>query len=542
MKPQVIAIGLDAADPVLIDQWIDQGKLPNLERCRTQGAHASLENIGYYKAETPWTTFLTGCLPSKTGYWATFKFKAGDYDVEEIEAYDFEEYRPFYALGSEYRVAAFDIPQSHLEPDVNGIQVLAWGAHSPQTPSHSLPESLFPEIIRQFGKHPALHKDHGDWWDQTYLTRLYKALHQGLEKRVEICQQFLEQERWDLFLTIFGEPHSAGHDFWYFSDPTNPLYAHRPTITGSSDPLLDVFQATDQAIGQILETVSDDSYVVIFAAHGSGNNMTDVSSMLFLPELLYRLNFPGKVQLAPGRKELIDMLTTPRRKTWVGEVWQTKHDLNPLKRLLRKQLPSKWHHALDKVFGTDEQDLLSPQKLQSDGHTLFWQPPLWYKQFWPQMKAFALPSLSEGYIRINVSGREANGIVEAQDYDRVCDELIQELKQMTNPRTGKSLVKKVIKTRQSALDPNDKLPDADLVVVWDEAPADVVDHPKCGRIGPVPYRRTGSHRARGFVTITGPDIPPNSQLKAGHGVDLAPTLLHLMGAPIPDYFDGVSLL
>ena len=542
MRPQVIAIGLDAGDPILIDKWVDQGKLPSLQSLREKGAHGSLDNMGYYKAETPWTSFLTGCLPQKTGYWSPFKFQEGSYEVEELQAYDFQEYPPFYALGSEYRVAAFDIPQSHLAPNANGLQVLAWGAHSPQTPSHSLPETALDEINRSYGKHPALHKDHGDWWDEDYLKRLYKSLHKGLDKRVKICHQLLEQERWDLFLTIFGETHSAGHDFWYLSDPTHPLYSHRPSTFGNSDPLLDVFQATDRAIGNILEKAPKDSYVAVFAAHGSGNNTTDVSSMLLLPEFLYRLNFPGEIQLAPGKKQLPGLLTNPKRKTWTGEIWQTKYDKNPVKRLLRKQLPSKWHRYLDQTFGTDAHELRSPEQLRADGHSLFWQPSLWYKDFWPQMKAFALPSFSEGYIRINLSGREPNGIVDPQDYAAVCEELIQELHQIINPRTGRPVIKKVVKTRQSPFERDAKLPDADLVVVWDEEPTDVVDHPTCGRIGPVPYRRTGSHRGRGFLTLTGPDIAPGSQLRKGHGVDLAPTLLHLMGAPIPDYCDGVSLL
>lgn len=543
MKKPVIAIGLDAADPVLLENWMAQGHLKNLKQLQTQGATGHLTNLEYYKAETPWTTFLTGCLPSKTGYWAPLKFHEGTYTVEEIQAYDFNEYPPFYALGEDYRVAVFDMPQSVLSEQVNGAQVLAWGAHSPQTPSHSRPETLLPELTSQFGKHPALHRDHGDWWDQAYINRLQRALAEGINRRVAVCRGLLQKEPWDLFLTIFGETHSAGHDLWYLSQLDHPLYT--APAPGAEDPMLKVFEDVDRAVGEILESAPEDAYVVVFSVHGSGNNTTDVSSMLFLPELLYRFSFPGKVMLAPGnsKQPVPAMVTAPRRKTWTGEIWQRKHEPNPIKGLLRRNLPTKFHRYLDRLFGkTKGPDLVSPEQLQQQGHPLFWQPTMWYSALWPQMKAFAIPSFSEGYVRINLKGREPEGIVAPEDYDQLCEELTTEFYQLKNARTGRPVVKKVIRTRQSAEERDPKLPEADLILIWDDEPADVVDSPKYGRIGPVPYRRTGSHRARGFITMRGPGILPGSRLPDGHGVDLAPTLLELMGAPIPDYCDGRPLL
>lgn len=543
MKKTVIAIGLDAADPELLETWMAQGYLKNLKRLREEGSYGRLTNLEYYKAETPWTTFLTGCLPQKTGYWAPFKFYEGSYNVAETQAYDFAEYPPFYALGDDYRIAVFDMPQSKLSDQVDGLQVLAWGAHSPQTPSHSLPAPLYDSLNVRYGKHPALHRDHGDWWDQAYLNRLKTNLAKGIERRIQICRDWLKQEHWDLFLTVFGETHSAGHDFWYLSQPDHPLYPYKST-RWTADPMLETFEAVDNAIGEILNDVAEDVYVAVFSVHGSGNNTTDVSSMLFLPEFLYRFNFPGKVMFAAGKSgtRISSMATSPKRKTWTGEIWQRKHDRNPIKRFFRQQLPSKLHQYLDQIFGTPPEDVLSPEQLREQGHSLFWQPTMWYSPLWPKMKAFALPSFSEGYIRINLQGREPQGIVTLEEYDTLCEVLMQQLYKITNARTGAPIVKKVVRTRQSTDERNPKLPEADLVVIWAEEPADVIDHPEFGRIGPVPYRRTGSHRGRGFLTVRGPGIDAGSTLPDGHGVDLAPTILELMGAPIPEYFDGKPLV
>jgi predicted AlkP superfamily phosphohydrolase/phosphomutase len=547
MKKPVVAIGLDAADPELVEAWMAEGHLPVLSALRERGGYGRLSNLEYYKAETPWTIFLTGCMPERLGYWTPIKFFEGTYDTAEIEAYDFRDYPPFYALGEDFRVAVFDVPQTALSDDVSGPQVLAWGAHSPQTPSHSKPESLLRELQRQYGEHPALHRDHGSWWDEGYLKFLHKAMRTGIERRIPICRDWLRKERWDLFLTIFGEPHSAGHDFWFLSQKDNPLYGKtRVGAAFKEDPMLDVFKEVDRAVGAILEAAPDDAHIVVFSVHGSGNNVTDVASMLLLPEFLYRFSFPGKAMLAkgqPGAALPPPGADIPRSKSWRAEMWSRyRHEQNPVKRFLRRNLPRRFHRMVDRLPPRNGPALVSPEALKRQKQGVSWQPTMWYRDLWPGMKAFALPSFSEGYVRINLKGREPDGIVPADRYEALCDELTSEIMRLTNPRSGKPVAKKVRRTRKSAADRDPKLPDADLIVIWDEEPADVVDHPTLGRIGPVPYRRTGSHRNRGFWIATGPQIAPGSSFEPAHAVDLPATILALMGAAVPAYMDGKPLL
>ncbi|MEL6468414.1 MAG: alkaline phosphatase family protein [Cyanobacteria bacterium J06623_4] len=541
MKHPVIAIGLDAAEPDLLDKWMAEGHLKNLKKLRQAGAYGKIEGGNYYKAETPWTNFLTACEPEETGYWGGIKFIEGTYEVQNIDAYDFEEHPPFYALGPDYRVAVFDMPKGTLSPDVNGVQVLAWGAHSPGTPSHSQPREVFEELERTYGKHPALHRDHGDWWDKKYIARLQSALKEGIKNRTKICLEFLEKEEWDLFLTVFGEPHSAGHDFWFLSQPDHPLYEYVKQSFPDSDPLLETFCAVDEALGEIINAAPPDTKIVVFSVHGSGNNTTDVPSMFMLGEFLYRWNFPGEALIANGdpHKAPPKPLLNPKRKTWTGEIWQLREDPNIIRRTLRRSLPSKTHKHIDRFMGSImTPDLASSQKLQEEKDPFFWQPVNWYKPFWPKMKAFALPSFSEGYIRINLKGREPEGIVDPADYDALCDELTEDLMKIVNPRNGKPVVKQVIRPRKSGDDRDPKNPGADLVVEWADTPADVIDHEKCGRIGPVPYRRTGSHRARGFITIKSEDIPAGTTLPEGRSIDVGPTILSLMDAPVPKSCHG----
>ncbi|NET52454.1 MAG: alkaline phosphatase family protein, partial [Merismopedia sp. SIO2A8] len=77
MKPSVIGIGLDSADPILLEKWMAQGHLKHLQRLRNQGSYGRLENTVTYQNESVefssteplWVMFSTGCYPKTLFYW-----------------------------------------------------------------------------------------------------------------------------------------------------------------------------------------------------------------------------------------------------------------------------------------------------------------------------------------------------------------------------------------------------------------------------------------------------------------------------------------
>jgi predicted AlkP superfamily phosphohydrolase/phosphomutase len=536
MSHSVIALGLDAADPVLLERWMDAGHLPNLHRLRQRGAYARLAALDYCRAEASCATLLTGCHPAKHGMWTPTRFEPGDYSVRDV-SYDYREYPPFYALGEDYRVAVFDMPQTVFSTRVHGIQVLGWGGHAPRTPSDSRPTGLFQELTSRYGPHPALNKDHlPTIGDRHAVDRLKDALLTGIQRRGAICRDLLARERWDLFLTYFGEVHSAQHLFWHISQPDHPL--HAVFRRDGWDPLLEIFQAVDREIGSLIAAVPRDARLVVFSDHGMESNCTDLPSMVFLPELLYRASFPETRGLSGGRVGTPSgpMLVPSESVSWRSAVWAHKHDPNPVTAFLRRRLPTVFfHYTIEKRLG-DTRLPLCPDDCPMGSH-----PPMWYSPAWPRMKAFALPTFSEGYVRINLRGREAAGIVEPSEYDRVCDEVVAMISEVTNARTGEPLVHRVVRTRSGPDDRDPRRPDPDLIVLWRSSPADVVDSPTLGRIGPLPFNRSGSHVHRGFLLAAGPSIPTGAVMPSGQAVDIAPTILALMGAPIPSYCDGAPI-
>lgn len=552
----VIAIGLESASLSRIEQWMKDGHLPTLRSLREQGAYGTLDNTAYYATETEWTTFLTGCVPHETGYWRPLDFNPETYDIgEPVRSYDFVEHHPFYAhLQADRRVALFDMPQVPLIDGINGLQVAAWGAQDPQVPRGSMPAPLLDEMIATHGEHPAFRKCFGDnWWDQRYLEFLADALKVGISRRASICRDLLQRDAWNLFLTVFSETHSAGHNFWHLNQATHPLHAVAQTRWNRADPLLETFQAIDRAIADILTAVPQHAYVMVFSCLSMDDNTNELPTMAFLPELMYRFNFPGQMAIAPGQTHTPPPppITRTSRRNWGQEMWQLRQGASPVWRVLQRHLPKRLYSRLAQLDDLWHQwrqgsqpSLTSPKQLTDQGVRLAWQPASWYQPLWPQMKAFALPCFSDGLIRINLKGREAQGIVEPDEYDALCDHLTQHLYALTDARTGRRMVAEVVRTRKTpTADIDDaKLPDADLIIIWHDGPTDVMDSPTLGRIGPVPYRRSGGHQNGGFLITRGPGIESGSMLPSGHVIDLAPTILNLMGAAIPEHLSGTPLI
>lgn len=529
---KVVAVGLDSADYALIKKWVDAGELPEIAALWATSARGQVCGATGYTAETPWTVFLTGCWPETTGYWSPGKFHV-DYRVEEVEAYQYDSFGHFYDYCAGRKVIAFDVPHARVSRRVDGVQIMAWGAHSPQGPSQSLPENALSNVIAEFGEHPALRKDDILVWETDLRKdKLEEELVEGIRRRTRAALSLMARKPWDLFIVVYGEPHSAGHGFWHLSQSEHPLYEHY--AHDGDDPILRIYKEMDRAVGELRRALPPDVYLVLFSQEGMKSNSADLPSWLFLPELMFRYSFNGRAALAKGEPGTAPApLSKLPTREWMRALWALRETGNPVSRLAGKHLRMRLSRMVDAVVGGRD-SLRHP--LDCDVYP--YMPQLWYQPFWPRMKAFGLPSFSEGNVRINVKGRERQGIVPPEDFATVCQEVIDLVSQLTDPRTGKPVVRDVLRQRAKPFE-NTNGPDADIIFLWDAHPADLVDSPQYGRIGPAPFRRTGDHHKLGFFAISGPDVRPG-ELASGDLVDLAPTILDLLNVPPPNHFNGHS--
>lgn len=535
MSPKLFAVNIDAPAWPLLCRWMDQGHLPVLADLRRQGAVCPLHAGESHLAEVPWTALVSGRTPDHTGYWTPIRYDVRRYVAEEIGAYRYEEFPPFYALGEGVKVLAFDLPQVPPLPSVHGVQAL-WGAHSPQTPRASLPEDLLTEMDQRFGPHPAFENDNQEPWQSDAITQLVEALVEGAARRTKIVRHLMTREHFDVVLTAYGEPHSAGHALWHLSQPDHPL--HFLANPRAPDPMLRVMQAVDASIGTLLAELPADVPVAVFSIEGMGPNSQDVPSMFFLPELMYRYSFPGRTGFVDLRdKSLSAPQQILRGSAWVTEVWAQRAGGTSLQRLVRR------HPRLKRVLRW-----VDARRSPADGPQfpptwagLNWNPAMWYCHLWPKMQAFALPSFSNGYVRVNLAGREPDGTVPMVRYSAVLDEIEAHLRALRDPRTGGKVVADVRRPREGRDQTDPRLPDADIEALWRDEPFDAVVSGELGQVGPVPYRRAGGHTTEGFLLMRRPDLVPG-QYPPRPTMDIAPTLLDLAGLASPRELDGETIL
>ena len=62
---RLVVLGLDGMEPTLAEKFMAEGKLPNLARLKKEGAYARLKTTTPAISPVAWSSFMTGCEPSK---------------------------------------------------------------------------------------------------------------------------------------------------------------------------------------------------------------------------------------------------------------------------------------------------------------------------------------------------------------------------------------------------------------------------------------------------------------------------------------------
>jgi predicted AlkP superfamily phosphohydrolase/phosphomutase len=547
---RLAAIGVDAAEWSLVEQLLEAGELPHLAALRSRAAVAQLDDPEDYRTGLVWEHFLTGRGAAANRRWAAVEFDPDTYEVWQEGA---RPARPFYGGEDAPRSVVFDVPYAPLAHPANGAVVAGWGGHDPGYPRASVPAGLLRQIDERFGPHPACNNDYEIvWYRPDAIDALADALIVGTRRRVDASLWLLEQTPgWELFVTVLSEPHSAGEQLWHGVDPAHPT-ASAPTAAQAGRRLREVYRAVDDAVGRLVAGLPDDTTLVVFSMHGMSTNLADVASMVLLPELLHRLegrapqlrvtvddawSRDGSPPLVPsgGWTPHLRRLVGPRPGVPTRAIGRLRGAL--ARRGTAASSAGGFVGALGHPIAAETD--LEPADIGVPRSSVAWQIPLLYREWWTSSRAFALPTFYDGRIRLNVRGRERDGVVDPADYVAVIDQLERELQACRDVRTGEPVVAGVDRLR---IDEPMAAggPDADLQVRWAVA-SDAIEHPRVGRIGPVPFRRTGGHSPAGFAMVAGPGIEP-ADLGRRAALDVPATILALLDRRIPAEFEGRPLL
>ncbi len=492
MKPQgrrVLMIGLDAADPELIERWTADGTLPHLAALRHGGLSGRLATSAQHLAGSPWPTFYTSQPPSRHGIYHDYQWRPEEMGFA-APTRDWLPASPFWRhLPADVPVVAFDVPMNLGVAPFNGTEVSGWAAHDKLAPPASYPANLLPVIARRFGEWHMAPEQYGAA-PVGELLGLRDTLLDGIRRSTDLALWLLERP-WRLAILAFGALHRGGHRLFDRSSTTGPVTEAQGDRFDRA--LRDLYVACDEGLGRLV-AAAPDAIIVAFSTHGMMANTCRVD---LLDEMLARV-LEGRGDARPRRGLL-------RR---VGEA-----------------LPVEWRRAAA---------LHVPARLRNRIMTL-WSAG---GTRWDRTRAFTLRADLQGYIRVNLAGREQRGIVPASTLEALCDRIEEGLGTFRDSFTDTRLVAAVDRIDRLYGEGDRRAVLPDLVVRWSERPAAMQGAATSSGLGSIPWPtpgrvpngRSGNHRGEGFLAVRGSGLPLGAQLAPGADIlDLAPTVLHLLG-------------
>jgi predicted AlkP superfamily phosphohydrolase/phosphomutase len=323
------------------------------------------------------------------------------------------------------------------------------------------------------------------------MESLSRSCLRGAELRGRLAQQLLTKTQWDFALIVFPEIHHGAHHLWHTADFDPVVHSGFNSESGTviTPSLEDVCREIDRQIGILTETVGSDCLVMVFSLHGM-RPCAGVSS--FLPELLCEKGFASLSE-------------------WSKQSWRDR--ARSLLARVKRRAPRIARELYYRTLSLDATRSLAA-------------PTILPVYDWSSTRAFSLPTDQHGWIRINLNGRERDGIVLPKEYEQTCAELESLMRNLCR-EDGAPLVEEVVRTAPAATARSSKLPD--LVVHWADSAFQTGQKINDSEVVTETISRkfTGQHARDGFCIIKGGyDIAKSDTLSA---TDMHRVIEHWLG-------------
>ena len=501
----VLVIGLDGATFDLIHPFIAQGDLPNLHALMQRGASSELSSTIPPVTASAWTSFMTGKNPGKHGLFDFMQRRTNSYDLTPVSSYD-RDGKAVWELASEAgkRCIVMGVPVTYPPTPLNGL--LVTGMLTPRgATDYTYPAELKTEIAEAIGEYVV-------YSDEVYSKGrgeiFLDALHYSVRQRARTAAYLLHKYEWDLGIVVFPETDTVCHGLWWAFDPSH--HQHRQEdATRFQNGIRDIYRDLDAYIGELVASLPPETTVLVMSDHGHG----PLRNFLYVNNFLKQRGYL-RIKSAPAsqiKNAAFAAGMTPR--TAYGLLLSV--GLGKLRRTMDKRRSGR---------GMLKRFFLSLNDVD-----------------WSNTTAYSIGYIGE--IHINLRGREPHGIVApGPEYERVRNDLIRDLHTLTLP-DGSPLIEHTWKKE-------DIYRGAHLA----DAP-DILFFPKnletiafgdfefgSNKVLEPAYGVSSAHRMNGVFIAEGPTIPAHAQPQAPNLTDLAPTILHLLGLPVPPDMDGRVLL
>jgi len=513
--PKIMIIGLDAATWDLVDPWAAEGCLPNLSNLVDEGVSGKLQSAIPPLTPPAWTSFMTGQNPGKHGIFHFLEKQPGAYAMRYSNAGSRRAPTLWRMLSDAgHTVGVINVPFTYPPESVNGFQIS--GMDTPSDKSAFIyPPALREEMEREFGKMNLETRFLGSMNNDERRNKALAGLESCDEQWLRAALYLMEKHPVDVMMCTFMSIDTVQHYFWHYMDEKH--FQHDPSGAHKyRDAIRNVYERLDRAVGKFLEKLPGDCALCVVSDHGGGP----------VPDRLVYLNrYLAQLGLLKYRTHTHSGFARTRQKL-IRKVFE----------IIRGSLTSdqkKW--LADKL----------PQLREKfeGAYTAFsnidWRAT---KAFCSEVLAYP-PSIS-----INLEGVYPEGIVRPAEYEELRAFIKQKLGELRDPRDGSSIIPRVYRREELFEGPfAGEAPD--LVLDWwsEKAFTTGLSFPEEGdqpvlKIRPhEPMGRpewSATHRVEGIVIMRGPHIRKSALIQGARLVDMAPTLLYLLGEKIPAGLDG----
>ncbi|MGH2953727.1 MAG: alkaline phosphatase family protein [Solirubrobacterales bacterium] len=481
---------LDAASVAVLGRLLAEGRLPNLAALHERGAEHWLETPARDFAAGAFYTLYSGVELADHGIFYPFQWSASEQRARYATSFEAPPAIWERLAQSGMRTLAIDPYESRRPGHAKGVFVCGWGfADRVVLPRWSLPRGAGARYARRFGRGPAATEIFGRPRPRE-LLRLRERLVAAPGRVAGLAEHLLASEDFELAWLTFSAAHLAGHQFWDLSqvDAASLDPGARRTLAAALD---DVYIAVDEAFGRVLDALPPGADVIVTSAVGMDVNTSRAD---LLPEML--------AAVLAGR---------PLDTDGAGAIWR-----------LRAALPAGLRGAVAAAI-PDRAALELTSRLELRGLD------------WRSTRAFAHPADNQGYVRLNLRGREREGIVEPRAAAALCGEIAEGLRSFRDPDgapavAGVEPVAELYRGERS-----ERLPD--LVVRWSDRPATAIGHLSSERFGTVRRHGGGSGRSGNHtpgdawaVVVPGAGSVAREPPRPPRLVDVARTVLAVTGA------------
>ncbi|MBI4670754.1 MAG: alkaline phosphatase family protein [Chloroflexi bacterium] len=505
---RVLVIGIDGATFRLMRPLMQLGYMPFLCRVEQQGALGTLETIYPPVTAPAWSSFMTGKNPGKHGVYEFLHRKRGTLEQIPVNAG---------MLGSETlwelmskagkRMVVVSVPLCYPPFAVNGTLMSDFLAPMGAR-DLSYPPELLKEVEGQFGEYLLYHKQ---VYTKDNVANVLAELEEHTAYRQRVAEYLLQRDPWDFAMVYFEGTDRLQHELWHVIDPTSPMH-DKQEAAQYAERTRNYYRVLDDDVRKLAELAlrqDPETTIVLMSDHGFGAIHKFVNFNIWL--------------LKEGFLQLKQDIPT-----------QLKHALFNL------GFTPSLGYKLSMHFGFA--NLRLSQGMTNRNQILDWvrRGFLSFRNVdWARTRAFS--SGNYGQIFVNLQGREPYGSVASDDYQKVCAEISARLYELTDPQTGAPVVAHVYE--QSDVfwgEFVDDAPDVVFSLAENYKALGTLEFASNQVVEPA-FGNSGDHRMDGFVGMLGTDIKRGVKIENANIMDVAPTILYLMGLPIPSDLDGQVL-